>query len=101
MAESELRPFDHFGRRRLEAPSELQLRPRTSPLVCARVSPPRWTPYLSACSSRQALVLAVNGKEKKKKMTLEEHSTEEVQEAVRFLEELRKDPEKYNRWLDN
>ena len=43
----------------------------------------------------------MNGKEKKKKMTLEEHSTEEVQEAVRFLEELRKDPEKYNRWLDN
>ena len=34
-------------------------------------------------------------------MTLEEPSTKEVQEAVKFLEELRKDPEKYNKWLGN
>ncbi len=38
---------------------------------------------------------------KKTKMSLEEPSTKEVQEAVKFLKELRKDPEKYNRWLDN
>lgn len=34
-------------------------------------------------------------------MTLEEPSRKEVEEAVRYLEELRKDPERYQKWLDS
>jgi transposase len=33
-------------------------------------------------------------------MALEEPSQKEAEEARRYLEELRKDPEKYNKWLD-
>ncbi|MGP8125017.1 MAG: hypothetical protein ACLQEQ_04005 [Nitrososphaerales archaeon] len=33
-------------------------------------------------------------------MTLEEPSQKEAEEARRYLEELRKDPDKYNKWLD-
>ncbi len=34
-------------------------------------------------------------------MALGEPSREEVEEAIRYMEELRKDPEKHNRWLDS
>lgn len=32
---------------------------------------------------------------------MEEPSRKEVEEAVRYLEELRKDPERYQKWLDS
>jgi hypothetical protein len=34
-------------------------------------------------------------------MTLERPSTEEVDEAIQYIRELRKNPAEYERWLDN
>ncbi len=34
-------------------------------------------------------------------MALEGPTTKEVKEAIKFIEELKKNPEKYERWLDS